>query len=256
VVDLNGKLRLHPDFKVEALPIGAEHQPVLVVDHFLDNAQVLVDYAAAHCEFDGVSDAFYPGMRAPIPPIYCFALRAFLGGIIGDAFGLKAGAVTGELGHFSLVTTPPDKLKLVQRMPHFDNTNPKQLAVLHYLCPQEHGGTSFYRHRRTGYEYVDEPRKQAYSTAVTEDLQALVPAGTLPLRRRCHVRAHLEPRGGIQPGAHLPQHQFAQRRYRARIWLRRQSQDRTAHRQHLLLLSLKPDRFHLRTARVIARVVS
>ncbi|HEY2679427.1 MAG TPA: DUF6445 family protein [Steroidobacteraceae bacterium] len=189
MLDLNGKLRLHPDFRVEARQIGSERQPVLVVDHFLDNAQVLVDYAVAHGKFDGVSDAFYPGIRAPIPPIYCFALRAFLGGIIGDAFGLKASAVTGELSHFSLVTTPPDKLEPVQRMPHFDNTNPKQLALLHYLCPREHGGTSFYRHRRTGYEYVDEPRKQPYSKAVTEDLRAF---GSPPARYLCGDDAMFE----------------------------------------------------------------
>lgn len=175
MVDLNGKLRLHADFKAAMIRIGAEHETVVVVDNFLDDAQLLVDYAAAHCEFDGVSDAFYPGRRAPIPPIYCFALRAFLGGIIAEAFGLKIGEVSGELGHFSVVTTPPERLQPVQRMPHFDNTNPKQLAVLHYLCPPQHGGTSFYRHRRTRYEFVDEARRQAYSNAIAEDLKLFGP---------------------------------------------------------------------------------
>jgi hypothetical protein len=189
MVDLNGKLKLHPDFRVETMQIGAEHQPVVVVDHFLDNAQLLIDFAAAHGQFDGVSDTFYPGERAPIPPIYCFAVRAFLGNIIGDAFGLRGSAVTGELSHFSLVTTPPAKLALLQRMPHFDNTNPKQLAVLHYLCPREHGGTSFYRHRGTGYEYVDEPRKLPYSKAVAADLQSFGPP---PARYLCGDDAMFE----------------------------------------------------------------
>jgi hypothetical protein len=175
VVDLNGKLRLHPEFKVSTLKIGIEQEPVIVVDHFLDDAQVLVDYAAAHCTFDSVSDAFYPGARATMPPIYCFALRAFLGGTIAKAFALEHSAVTAELSHFSLVTTLPEQLELVQRMPHFDNTNPKQLAVLHYLCPEEHGGTSFYRHRRTRYEFVDEPRKLPYSNAIDADLRDFGP---------------------------------------------------------------------------------
>jgi Family of unknown function (DUF6445) len=188
-VDLNGKLRLHHDFKVDIVRIGAEHQTIAVVDNFLDNAQLLVDYAAAHCEFDGVSDAFYPGRRAPIPPIYCFALRAFLGSIIAEAFGLQSNAVSGELSHFSLVTTPPERLQQVQRMPHFDNTNPKQLAVLHYLCPRQHGGTSFYRHRRTRFEFVDEARKQAYSSAMADDLKLF---GPLPAHYICGDDARFE----------------------------------------------------------------
>ncbi len=189
MVDLNGKLRLHPDFKVAMVRTGAEHETVVVVDNFLDNAQLLVEYAAAHCEFDGVSDAFYPGRRAPIPPIYCFALRAFLGGIIAEAFGLNSSAVSGELSHFSVVTTPPEQLQHVQRMPHFDTTNPKQLAVLHYLCPPQHGGTSFYRHRRTRYEFVDEARKQTYSNAVAEDLKMFGPP---PARYMCGDDARFE----------------------------------------------------------------
>jgi hypothetical protein len=171
VLDLSGKLRLHDDFKAATVRIGAQREPVLVVDNFLSSPELLID-CAADAAFDAVSDAFYPGSRTPVPPIYCFALRAFLGSLIGEAFGLSAGAITGELGHFSLVTTPPQKLQLVQRMPHFDNTNPKQLALLHYLCGQEHGGTSFYRHRHTGFEYIDESRVSAYRNALTADLAA------------------------------------------------------------------------------------
>jgi hypothetical protein len=181
VLDLSGKLRLHDDFKTATVRIGAQREPVLVVDNFLSSPELLVDYAADSA-YDAVSDAFYPGSRAPVPPIYCFALRAFLGSFIGETFGLSADAITGELGHFSLVTTPPQKLQLVQRMPHFDNTNPKQLALLHYLCGQEHGGTSFYRHRHTGFEYIDESRVSEYRSALTADLAC---RGTPPAKYIC-----------------------------------------------------------------------
>jgi Family of unknown function (DUF6445) len=117
-----------------------------------------------------VSDAFYPGSRAPAPAIYCYALRAFLAPLIAQAFGLQDGRITGELSHFSLVITPPEKLQMVQRMPHFDNTDPKQLALLHYLCKPGHGGTSFYRHRRSGFEYIDGSRLSEYGNAVCADL--------------------------------------------------------------------------------------
>ncbi len=172
MLDLNGKLRLHEQCAVSTVRVGVEQQAVIVVDNFLSNPEVLID-CAAESSFDSVSDAFYPGCRAPIPPIYCFAIRAFLGSIIGEVFGMAAGTVTGELSHFSLVTTPPQKLKPVQRMPHYDTTNPKQLAVLHYLCHPKHGGTSFYRHRHTRFEFVDEARAQTYARAVAAELPTL-----------------------------------------------------------------------------------
>jgi Family of unknown function (DUF6445) len=177
MLDLNGKLRLHDDFAASIVLIGTAREPVVVVDNFLSAPQLLIDYAAAHCAFDSVSDAFYPGSRAPAPAIYCYALRAFLAPIIAQAFGLQDSRISGELSHFSLVVTAPEKLQMVQRMPHFDNTNPRQLALLHYLCGPQHGGTSFYRHRRTGFEYIDESRLSEYRNAVGADLAELgVPA--------------------------------------------------------------------------------
>ncbi|HEY6452341.1 MAG TPA: DUF6445 family protein, partial [Steroidobacteraceae bacterium] len=145
---LDGKLALHPRFAPALARIGADGAPVIVIDNFLRQPAALIEYAAAHSVFEGVTDTFYPGVRAPIPPIYCFALRAFLGRFMAEAFDFGDSPVVGELAHFSLVTTPPARLNALQRMPHIDTTDPRQLAVLHYLCDGAHGGTSFYRHRR------------------------------------------------------------------------------------------------------------
>jgi hypothetical protein len=180
--DLNGQLRLHERLQVTTACVGAEALPVLVIDNFLSAPQILLDYAESHCAFEGVSDTFYPGIRAPVPPIYCYAIRAFLGEVIGRTFGLEGSAVTGELGHFSLVTTPPANLDVLQRMPHFDNTNPRQLAVLHYLCGPEHGGTSFYRHRGTRFEFIDDARRPAYTHEIQQELASV---GPLPARYIC-----------------------------------------------------------------------
>lgn len=190
MLDLNGKLRLHDDFKAATVLIGTEREPVVVVDNFLSSPQLLIEHAAAaQGAFDAVSDAFYPGSRAPAPAIYCFALRAFLGPIIAEAFGLQDSRISGELSHFSLLTTAPEKLQMVQRMPHFDNTNPKQLALLHYLCGPQHGGTSFYRHRRSGFEYIDESRLSEYRNAVGTDLAEL---GAPPAKYICGDDARFE----------------------------------------------------------------
>jgi Family of unknown function (DUF6445) len=170
MIDLNGKLRLHERCRFNTAYVGNDRLPVVIVDDFLRDPDILIEYAASRCAFEGVSDTFYPGMRAPAPPIYCFALRAFLGDAIATAFGLPSGGVNRELSHFSLITTLPERLSIPQRMPHFDSPDPRQLAVLHYLCDAEHGGTSFYRHRQTGFEFVDAARSPPYLSAVKQEL--------------------------------------------------------------------------------------
>lgn len=159
--------------------VGHEGAPVIVIDNFLKHPDVMVEYAALCSTFEGVSDTFYPGVRAPLPSIYCFAVRAFLGELVADTLELRRSAVAGELGHLSLVTTRPAQLGVLQRMPHIDSSSPKQVAVLHYLCEPAQGGTSFYRHRRTGFESIDPGRAQTYQIAIAEDLNRF---GTPPAR--------------------------------------------------------------------------
>jgi hypothetical protein len=175
MIDLDGKLRLHPSFTHRVERVGVEQAPVLVIDNFLGDARVLVEYAAAHAKFAPDPEALYPGLRAPIPPIYSFAVRAFLGAIINAAFGLGTSQVGKELATFSLITTAPGDLHVLQRLPHFDSTNDRQLALLHYLCPERHGGTSFYRHRTTGFESVRPQRLDEYQKALQGELAALGP---------------------------------------------------------------------------------
>lgn len=175
MIDLNGKLRLSDAMKHSVQHVGQERAPVLVVDDFLSDPRILIDYAATHPQFDAVADTFYPGIRAPLPPIYSFALRAFLGKLIGDAFGLGTSRVVRELSTFSLVTTAPGQLKVLQRLPHYDNTDERQLALLHYLCPAQHGGTSFYRHRATGFETIRPQRAGEYLTTLNAEVAAQGP---------------------------------------------------------------------------------
>ena len=189
LVDLDGQLRVHPKIRLNAVLIGRERSPALIIDNFLSDPKVLIDHATERCAYEAVSNTFYPGIRAPIPPIYSFAVRSFLGPAIGKAFGLPPADVIRELSHFSLVTTPPDKLKGPQRIPHLDNTNPKQLAILHYLCGPQFGGTSFYRHKRTGFESIDEARSAEFGRGLKEDYDAFGPP---PPRYICDEDARYE----------------------------------------------------------------
>jgi hypothetical protein len=182
MVDLEGKLRLHERFRSEVVRVGTEGTPVLVVDDFLADPQVLIDCAATDAVFAADAEGYYPGIRAPAPPIYAFALRAFLGPAIAEAFGLDEFKTDAQKCDFSMVTTPPGGLKVLQRLPHIDHTSPRHFAALHYLCGPEQGGTSFYRHRATGFEVVDEARFAAYRAAVESELASLGPSRTAYMR--------------------------------------------------------------------------
>jgi hypothetical protein len=79
-----------------------------------------------------------------------------------QVFELKGSALSLSLCQYSLVTQPADQLTLLQRIPHFDSTKREELAAVFYLFKEDLGGTSFYRHNKTGYESIDESRKIHY----------------------------------------------------------------------------------------------
>ena len=70
--------------------------------------------------------------------------------------------------HFSLVTTPPEKLDYLQRIPHVDSPFTNELAFIHYLFKADLGGTAFYRHRATDTSTSME-RKPEYLRVVEEE---------------------------------------------------------------------------------------
>jgi hypothetical protein len=175
MAELTAELRLHDQFRHEVVLVGLERTPVLMVDNLFSEPQALVDYAASQARFATDPQSFYPGPRAPMPAAYGLALRALLAPLIGKAFGLASSDVVHDKCDFSIVTTPPDRLHVLQRMPHIDNTNPRHFALLHYLCGPGYGGTSFYRHRRTGFETLDESRFPIYRAAVQQELASLGP---------------------------------------------------------------------------------
>jgi hypothetical protein len=182
-----------PRLQVRMTKLGTENAPLVVIDDFIANPADLVDYAA-QSRFAPVSGNLYPGIRAPLPASYMDMMRALMPGIVNSAFGLEDLDVSRSEGDFSLVTTPPQNLEVMQRMPHFDTTDPGQIAVLHYLCAEHMGGTAFYRHRRTGYESISPERSEDYLRELSADLQLQ----GLPERRYINGETmHFEPIGGI-----------------------------------------------------------
>jgi hypothetical protein len=157
-------LDLHPDIHIEKLTIGREGAPLLVIDKFVADPDRLVKKAAMAQFAPG--GRFYPGIRAKAPPSYEYFLATRLQPLLCEHFGLKSQSLRLPMCHYSLITTPPTQLTPLQRVPHVDSLAPEGLASIHYLFKENLGGTAFYRHRATGYEYVDQSRGPTYYRAL------------------------------------------------------------------------------------------
>lgn len=139
--------------------VGRENEPLVVIDDFFDQPSLLVNHASQQT-FASTSTG-YPGVRAPAPSQYLMEKGDMLRDILTNVFGFTRRADLMECD-YSLVTTPPEQLHPVQRLPHYDGCDDFKIALLHYLCGPEKGGTSHYRHVATGYETVRMHRRDEY----------------------------------------------------------------------------------------------
>ncbi|MET0499738.1 MAG: DUF6445 family protein [Steroidobacteraceae bacterium] len=143
--------------------IGRELRPVLAIDDFMPEPEELVACAASGDSFKGSPHDYYPGVRKPMPAHYAAGFCEKYAKILREVFGLGPTEPLALLSAFSIATTRPTALRPIQRLPHFDTSDAHQLAVVHYLCDARHGGTSFYRHRQTGFETISQQRLQGYA---------------------------------------------------------------------------------------------
>lgn len=153
-------LTAHAQMHVQLLHIGLEQSPLLVIDNFVAQPELLVAHA---CRQQFVANSpYYPGVRAPAPLQYQQLLLQSLQPTLLEVFALPERPLSFSVCHYSIVTTPPTQLKLLQRIPHFDTVEPHALAAVHYLFQGDLGGTAFYRHRKTGFETIDHSRMPDY----------------------------------------------------------------------------------------------
>jgi hypothetical protein len=80
-------------------------------------------------------------------------------------------AIQQDASFFSVVTTASTDLLPIQCIPHYDSTDPRLFAAVIYLCDRRFSGTSFYRHRKTGYEEITEEYQKNYKLALVSDMR-------------------------------------------------------------------------------------
>jgi len=157
---------------IRQLRIGNEATPLLIIDELVSDPDWLIKAAGQGCDFQTDPANFYPGVRQPAPQLYQQALQSALLPLLQAVFNPQARKLQSLQAAFSLSTTPAAQLRPIQMLPHIDTTTPQQLAMVHYLCGSEHGGTSFYRHRETGFERISAERLAGYSATLKAEAQA------------------------------------------------------------------------------------
>lgn len=153
-------LEISSGFTVQKFFVGNEKAPLLVIDNYLSKPEKLIEYAST-LSFQG-DKGFYPGIRSPAPREYIELFIAALSELVLKELGISGTKLKLLMSHYSLVTKSADELKPLQRIPHFDSLDLNGIATVHYLFKQPLGGTAFYRHKKTGFEYIDESRKLEY----------------------------------------------------------------------------------------------
>lgn len=157
------------NIEVRLQHVGAERQPLMIVDHMLDDPHAMIEAARA-AQFYVPEHTNYPGINARLPEAYYQTVIATLRGPLEAAFGLPRSAHLKYFGFFALATTRSDAARPIQKIPHHDSPDPGRLALVHYLCRGAFGGTGFFRHKSTGFESVDASRRDAYVAAASREL--------------------------------------------------------------------------------------
>lgn len=150
----------HSGIRIAKRTIGLEGAPLLIIDNLVSDPDRLLRKAAT--SHFARQPSMFPGIRAPAPRSYQQFLETTLNPLLDECFGLAPGPFVFPLCHFSLVTQPSHKLAFLQRVPHIDSARGDGLATVHYLFRGDWGGTAFYRHRQSGFEYIDEKRRADY----------------------------------------------------------------------------------------------
>lgn len=161
---------VNPKATVAMRRMGREGHPLLIIDDVIDNADALVDLACS-TPFEAPISDYYPGLNAPMPNAYLDALMPVLRASFERAFAIPRSLAMLASGFFALSTRQLDELRPLQKIPHYDQIEPGQLAMVHYLAKDMGGGTGFFRHRETGFEAIDAARRATYLNRVAEELE-------------------------------------------------------------------------------------
>ena len=159
----------NPDIRV----VGSEKTPIIVVDDPIVATDSLRESAAQNKHFHVHRNDGYPGVRTTLPNDYVDRLLPSLISLLREVYEIP-NSYEHQLVHrlFSLITTPPEDLAILQRVPHFDALTGWYFATVHYLNSGSYAGTGIFRHRPTGFERITQDRYSDYVQAAESHMKA------------------------------------------------------------------------------------
>lgn len=164
---------LRPSSRIECriIDIGQEGHKAIVLDGLLSQPGAIRDFAIRHGLFltEGKSRSDYPGVRAEAPAAYATVLMQAVEPVARPLYGIGNHIHLAPHCLISLIATDAAHLRASQQVPHYDMPGFGVVAAVHYLFDGNFGGTSFYRHRQTGFESITPEREPAYAKAIAEE---------------------------------------------------------------------------------------
>jgi hypothetical protein len=170
-----GMFAFNPSASVSSVRVGECPIAVTVADNVLLRPQQLAEFGLG-LKFVEDDSNLYPGVRARVPQEFSRPFHAWLTRTLHRTGVLEEGSyIHDDASFFSIVNKSRADLLPLQRIPHYDSTDPRVFAAVIYLFDRAHSGTSFYRHRTTGYEKIVDDNKDNYKIALNRNMKTLGP---------------------------------------------------------------------------------
>jgi hypothetical protein len=170
-----GIFAFNPDASVSSVRVGKCPIAVTVADNVLLRPRQLAEFGLG-LKFVEDGSNLYPGVRARVPVEFSRPFRAWLTRTLHCTGVLEESRhIHDDASFFSIVNKNRGKLLPLQRIPHYDSTDPSVFAAVIYLFDRANSGTSFYRHRTTAYERIGDDNRDNYKMALNRNMKILGP---------------------------------------------------------------------------------
>jgi hypothetical protein len=170
-----GVFAFNPNASVSSARVGKCPIAVTVADNVLLRPRQLAEFGLG-LKFAEDDSNLYPGIRARLPAAFSRPFHAWLTNTLRCTGVLEESSYVHEdASFFAIVNRNRANLLPLQRIPHYDSIDPKVFAAVIYLFDRANSGTSFYRHRTTGYETIGDDNKDNYKIALNRNMKNLGP---------------------------------------------------------------------------------
>ena len=171
----DGMFAFNTNASVSSVRIGKCPIAVTVADDVLLRPQQLAEFGLG-LEFAEDDSNLYPGVRARVPAGFSRPFHAWLTRTLRSTGVLEESShIHDDASFFSIVNKSRANLLPLQRIPHYDSTDPTVFAAVIYLFDRANSGTSFYRHRTTGYEKISDDIAGNYKIALNRNMKQFGP---------------------------------------------------------------------------------